>query len=44
MGRTYMGINRTTFVIAPDGAVAKVMPNVKPDSHAGDVLSALATR
>jgi peroxiredoxin Q/BCP len=42
MGRTYMGINRTTFVISPDGTVAKVMPNVKPDSHAGDVLSALA--
>jgi peroxiredoxin Q/BCP len=42
MGRTYMGINRTTFVISPEGTVAKVMPNVKPDSHAGDVLSALA--
>jgi peroxiredoxin Q/BCP len=41
-GRTYMGINRTTFLISPDGAVAKVMPNVKPDTHADDVLGALA--
>jgi peroxiredoxin Q/BCP len=42
MGRTYEGISRTTFLISPDGAVAKVMPDVKPDAHAGDVLAALA--
>jgi thioredoxin-dependent peroxiredoxin len=42
MGRSYMGVNRTTFVIAPDGTVAEVMENVKPDSHADDVLAALA--
>jgi peroxiredoxin Q/BCP len=42
MGRTYMGIDRTTFVISPDGSVAKVMPKVKPDTHAADVLGALA--
>jgi thioredoxin-dependent peroxiredoxin len=42
MGRTYMGISRTTFVISPDGSVAKVMPEVKPDTHAADVLEALA--
>ncbi len=42
MGRTYMGINRTTFLVAADGTVAKVLPNVKPDAHAEDVLSALA--
>jgi len=41
-GRTYMGINRTTFVISPDGTVAKVMEKVKPDTHADDVLEALA--
>jgi thioredoxin-dependent peroxiredoxin len=41
-GRTYMGILRTTFLIAADGTVAKVMANVKPDAHADDVLSALA--
>jgi thioredoxin-dependent peroxiredoxin len=41
MGRTYMGIKRTTFLIAPDGTVAKVMERVKPDAHADDVLGAL---
>jgi peroxiredoxin Q/BCP len=43
MGRTYMGVSRTTFVISPDGAVAKVMHDVKPDTHADDVLGVLAT-
>jgi peroxiredoxin Q/BCP len=42
MGRSYMGINRTTFVIAPDGAVRKVFEKVKPLTHADDVLAALA--
>jgi peroxiredoxin Q/BCP len=41
-GRTYMGIKRSTFVIAADGTVKKVMLNVKPDTHADDVLAALA--
>jgi thioredoxin-dependent peroxiredoxin len=42
MGRTYEGVNRTTFLVAPNGSVAKVMQDVKPDSHADDVLAALA--
>ena len=42
MGRSYMGVNRTTFLIAPDGTVAEIMENVKPDSHADDVLASLA--
>ena len=42
MGRSYMGVNRTTFVIGPDGVVAKVFENVKPLTHADDVLAALA--
>ena len=41
MGRTYMGINRSTFVIDADGTVKKVFPNVKPAEHADDVLSVL---
>jgi peroxiredoxin Q/BCP len=41
MGRTYLGINRTTFVVAPDGTVAKVLSDVKPATHADDVLAAL---
>jgi peroxiredoxin Q/BCP len=40
-GRTYMGIVRSTFVIAPDGTIQKVMRNVKPESHADDVLAVL---
>ena len=42
MGRTYMSVSRTTFLISPDGEVAKVMHDVKPDAHADEVLSALA--
>ena len=40
-GKTYMGIERSTFVIAADGTVAKVMRRVKPGTHADDVLAAL---
>jgi thioredoxin-dependent peroxiredoxin len=41
-GRTYMGIARSTFVIGPDGTVEKVMRDVKPATHADDVLAVLA--
>jgi thioredoxin-dependent peroxiredoxin len=41
-GRTYMGVNRSTFVIDAEGNVKKVMRNVKPATHADDVLAALA--
>jgi peroxiredoxin Q/BCP len=41
MGRTYLGIERSTFVIAPDGTVKKAMRKVKPDTHADQVLAAL---
>lgn len=40
-GKTYMGIERSTFVIDADGSVAKVMRRVKPAEHADDVLAAL---
>jgi peroxiredoxin Q/BCP len=40
-GKTYMGIERSTFVIDADGNLAKVMRRVKPDTHADDVLEAL---
>jgi peroxiredoxin Q/BCP len=42
MGRSYMGVSRTTFVIDADGAVVKVMESVKPATHADDVLAALS--
>lgn len=41
-GKTYMGVERSTFVIDADGTVAKVMRKVKPDTHADDVLAVLA--
>ncbi len=41
-GRTYMGIERSTFVVGADGRVARVLRNVKPTGHAADVLAALA--
>ncbi|HEX7083217.1 MAG TPA: thioredoxin-dependent thiol peroxidase [Gaiellaceae bacterium] len=41
MGREYMGIERSTFVIGPDGVVTKAFPRVKPATHADQVLAAL---
>jgi peroxiredoxin Q/BCP len=41
-GRSYMGVNRSTFVIGEDGTVKKVLHNVKPDTHADDVLAVLS--
>jgi peroxiredoxin Q/BCP len=43
MGKTYMGVSRSTFVIAADGTVKKVFPKVKPAEHAADVLAVLAS-
>ena len=40
-GKTYMGVNRSTFVIGADGNVAKAFYDVKPAEHANDVLAAL---
>jgi thioredoxin-dependent peroxiredoxin len=41
MGREYMGIARTTFVISTDGSIQAVFPNVKVEGHADKVLEAL---
>ena len=40
-GKTYMGVERSTFVIDGNGTLVKVMRKVKPDTHAADVLAAL---
>jgi peroxiredoxin Q/BCP len=42
MGREYMGTMRTSFLIDPKGAVARVYEKVKPDEHAAEVLRDLA--
>ena len=41
-GKKHMGIERTTFVVDPDGTLTKVMRRVDPQRHADDVLAALA--
>lgn len=41
-GRTYMGVERTTFLIDRAGQIARVFPKVKVDGHTAEVLSALA--
>jgi peroxiredoxin Q/BCP len=40
-GKTYMGIQRASFIIDADGKVAAVWPKVKVDGHAGEVLERL---
>ena len=40
-GRTYWGAQRSTFIIDPDGTVAKVFPKVSPKTHDEVVLKAL---
>jgi peroxiredoxin Q/BCP len=41
MGRTYLGVERSTFVIAEDGTIKKALHNVKPATHADDLLATL---
>jgi peroxiredoxin Q/BCP len=38
-GKKFMGVERSTFVIDAEGNVAKVLRNVKPETHADDVLA-----
>lgn len=40
-GKVSMGIVRTTFVIDEQGMIARVMPRVKPDTNAAEILAAL---
>ena len=41
MGREFMGILRTTFLIDPKGKIIKIWENVKVKDHAKDVLNTL---
>ena len=43
MGREYMGTNRVTFLIDPQGVIAKVYENVKPDHHAETIIQDVHT-
>ena len=41
-GNKYMGVQRSTFLIDPDGVIVKVFPKVQPKQHDRLVLKALA--
>lgn len=43
MGREYMGINRTTFIIGPDGRLKHIMDRVNTKTHHDDVLEIVKT-
>jgi thioredoxin-dependent peroxiredoxin len=40
-GRKFMGITRSTFLIGPDGRIARVWPKVKVEGHVDEVLQAI---
>jgi len=40
-GKKVMGVERSTFIIGPDGKVKHVFEKVKPEGHAEEVLGAL---
>jgi peroxiredoxin Q/BCP len=40
-GKTYMGTERTTFIIGPDGKIKAVLPKVKPEEHLARVMELL---
>lgn len=40
-GKTYMGVNRETFIIDKEGVIRKIWHKVKPDDHASEVLAAV---
>lgn len=42
MGRTYMGVHRTTFLIDEKGKIRKIFEKVKPEDHASEVFEAFA--
>ena len=42
LGKEYMGIARTSFLIDPQGKIAKIYPKVKPEEHTDEILKDLA--
>src|SRR6476660_8213477 len=43
-GKKYMGVQRATFIIGPDGRIAKAFPKVSPKQHDDLVLAALGDK
>ena len=44
LGKSFLGIVRSTYLIGPDGRINKVWDKVSPKGHAAQVLEALADR
>jgi len=42
MGREYMGVFRTTFLIGADGMILRVFEKVKPAEHSAEILEVLS--
>jgi peroxiredoxin Q/BCP len=43
-GKKYMGVERSTFVIGPDGKLTHIFRKVKPETHAAELLAALRSK
>ncbi|MGN6628189.1 MAG: peroxiredoxin, partial [Tepidisphaeraceae bacterium] len=43
-GKKYMGANRSTFIIGPDGKIQHVFEKVKPEGHDQEVLAYLQSK
>ena len=41
MGRSYMGVERTTFIVSPTGKIVKTYKNVVPKGHAAEIIQDL---
>ncbi len=43
LGKSFLGIVRSTFLIGPDGKIKRVWESVNPKGHAAQVLEAIAS-
>ena len=41
-GKTYMGVQRNTYLIDPEGRIERVWEKVKPEDHAAEVLGGVS--
>ena len=44
MGKEYLAVNRTTFLIDKNGRIIKIFHNVKPKGHSIEILNYLSKR
>jgi len=44
LGRSFLGIIRSSFLIGPDGKIEQVWDNVKAKGHAAEVLAELSKK